>query len=336
MTPASSRLVVAIAGASSLRGKEMAEVLEERNFPSTDIHLLDDAVAEGVLTEAGGEPIIIQGTNEDSFDGVRFAFFTGGADFTGRHWQQALRGGATVIDLSGALRSEPKAVPWIPALRKPLPPPRMATGKLFFAPSAPVIIACTLAAAAKEAGAERLAIVFFQPVSERGQAGIEELESQAVNLLSLKPIAKELYGEQVAFNFLGGYGEAGQETLAGVRAEICAAVKEYLNERAPMPAIQLVQAPVFHGYAFSAFVDFAGAPRLEALQAALESAGVRVAANDADAPSNVSVAGESQIVLGRLEAAPGTSTSCWLWGAADNLRLAAANAVSIAETLLAS
>ncbi len=314
----------------------MAEVLEERSFPSTDIRLLDDAVAEGVLTEAGGEPIIIQGTNEDSFDGVRFAFFTGGAEFTERHWEQALRGGATVIDLSGALRGEAKCVPWIPALRKRLPPPRTATGKLFVAPPAPVIIACTLAAAAREAGAERLAIVFFQPVSERGQAGIEELESQTVSLLSLKPIAKELYGEQVAFNFLSGYGAAGQETLAGVRAQICAGVEEYLDGRVPAPAIQLLQAPVFHGYAFTAFVDFPGAPKLEALQAALESLGVRVAVDDSDSPSNVSVAGESQILLARMEAAPGTRTSCWLWGAADNLRLGAANAVSIAETLLAS
>ena len=76
---------VAIAGASSLRGKELAAVLDERGFPSTDIRLLDEEVAEGALTEAGGEPVVIRGVEEDSFQGVRFAFFAGTREFTRLH-----------------------------------------------------------------------------------------------------------------------------------------------------------------------------------------------------------------------------------------------------------
>ena len=49
---------IAIAGASSLRAKELATVLEERSFPATDVRLLDDEVIEGTLTEAGGEPVV--------------------------------------------------------------------------------------------------------------------------------------------------------------------------------------------------------------------------------------------------------------------------------------
>ena len=47
---------VAIVGASSLRGKELKVVLEERNFPASEIVLLDESVAAGTLTEVGGEP----------------------------------------------------------------------------------------------------------------------------------------------------------------------------------------------------------------------------------------------------------------------------------------
>lgn len=328
-------LRLAIASASSLRGKEVAAVIEDR-IATADVRLLDDEVAEGVLTEAGGEPVVIQGTNQDSFDSVRFAFFTGSPEFTRRHWQLALKAGTTVIDLSGALRSEPGAVVWIPALRGKLGPPRPATGKLFCAPSAPVIVACTLAAGLKDLDATQVAVVFFQPVSERGQPGVDELESQTVNLLSLKPISQELYGRQVAFNLLSGYGPGGGETLTEVRAEIAAGVAAYLNGRVAVPAIQLVQAPVFHGYAFLAFADFATRPVPEAVEQALANLGVKVTADGAESPSNVSVAGESQILIGKAEPDAASPTACWIWGAADNLRLAAANAVSIAETLLAS
>ena len=337
MTPSAPHLRIAIAGASSLRGKEVATLVEER-FPVADLRLLDDEVADGVLTEAGGEPVVIQGTNEESFDGCRFAFFTGAREFTARHWQQATRAGATVIDLSGALRSELGAIAWIPALRAKLPSPQAPSGKhkVYSSPSASAIIACTLATALKDAPVERLAIVFFQPVSERGDAGIQELESQTVSLLSLKPISQELYGSQVAFNLLGSYGAAPGETLAGVRTELAAAVAAYLDGRIPVPRIQLVQAPVFHGCAFTALVECAASCQPVDLEIELEAAGIHMAESSTDAPSNISVAGESQIAVARIERDAASESAFWLWGAADNLRLAAANALSIAETLLAS
>ncbi len=53
-------LRVAIVGASSLRGKELISVLEDRNFPARDIILLDESVKAGTLTEAAGEPTFIR------------------------------------------------------------------------------------------------------------------------------------------------------------------------------------------------------------------------------------------------------------------------------------
>ncbi len=53
------------------------------------------------------------------------------------------------------------------------------------------------------------------------------------------------------------------------------------------------------------------------------------------APTNISVAGESDIQLARIEADPSVAAGVWIWGVADNLRLAATNAVRIAEGLLA-
>ena len=66
---------VAIVGASSLRGKELKLLLEERNFPAGDIVLLDEPALAGTLTEAAGEPTFIRALTEDSFEDARFVFF---------------------------------------------------------------------------------------------------------------------------------------------------------------------------------------------------------------------------------------------------------------------
>ena len=62
---------------------------------------------------------------------------------------------------------------------------------------------------------------------------------------------------------------------------------------------------------------------------------MKVAGPDDAAPTNISVAGESEIHLARIEPDPNVAGGVWLWGAADNLRLAATNAVRIAEELVA-
>ena len=70
-------LRVAIAGATSLRGKDLKYWLEEGGFPAGEIRLVDEELASGTLTEAAGEPAIVQSVNESSFEGLRFVFFAG-------------------------------------------------------------------------------------------------------------------------------------------------------------------------------------------------------------------------------------------------------------------
>ena len=327
---------VAIVGASSLRGKDLAATLEERGFPATDVRLLDDEVVDGTLAEAGGEPIVIQGIDEESFDGVRFAFFAGAPDLTGRHWQQAARSGSTVIDMGGPLALEPSATSWIPALRRVLPPEKTSNGRLFYSPPPSAIIAVSLAVALREFEPRCITLTVFQPVSERGQDGIEELESQTVGLLSMKPIAAGIFDAQIAFNMLSNYGESSRLRLQEGGAAAARDVRNYLAGRLPAPAMQFVQAPVFYGNTFSAFVESERVRERGEIERALEAAGLKVATSTSDSPNNVSIAGESVVRFAPVEHDANVAGGFWLWGAADNLRLASANAISIAETLLAS
>ena len=341
MTPTNGAVRVAIAGASTLLGKELKLWLEESNFPTTDIRLLDEEFVAGTLTEAGGEPAVIETVSGDSFERVRFAFFTGSAEFAKRHAHEARRAGAVVIDLSGGLAGEPNANLWIPTLDEVLPPPgeespRSEPQSLFVVPAAPAEIAISISAALAAIGLERLVVTFLRPVSERGQEAVEELEGQVVKLLSFQPVSQTVFDAQVGFNMLSRYGPESTEKLADARARIANEVRKYLAGRAPVPAITVVQAPVFFSHAFTAYAEFKTAPSLEDVAGRLQRAGLKVAGADEQPPTNVSVAGESRPVLGQPEREPSIETGVWLWGAADNVRVPAATAVAIAERLLAS
>lgn len=336
-----SSLGFAVVGASSLRGKELKAVIEDWKWPggiSPEISLFDTALPAGTLAEAGGEPTFVKPLGPENFAGMRCVFFAGTATEARANWKMARDAGAEIIDLTGALRAEAGASPWIPGLDSLIPSPRPPGGnavRIYVSPAAPVLIACTLAAALHRFSPRRLAILFFPPVSEREQPGVDELESQASALLSFKPFSQEVFDSQVAFNLLAEYGGTSRPSIADLRRETAAYVAAYLDGRVPPPALQFIQAPVFYGYALSAFVDLPAPADVVAIESALREAGAVVSPPGEASPSNVSIAGEDRIHLGRIEHAANSPETLWLWAAADNLRLPAVNAARIAEGLLA-
>jgi aspartate-semialdehyde dehydrogenase len=205
---------------------------------------------------------------------------------------------------------------------------------VFAAPSGPAIVACSLCAALAEARPKRVVMNFFSPASERDKAGVEELSEQTVKLLSLASIPQEVFDAQVAFNLLARWGPESAESFADVGAGIAREVRGYLAERVPMPAIQLIQAPVFYGHAFSMFAEFEKSLDEAALAGRLAAAGFQVAGADEPGPSNVGAAGEAKATIGAAVRDGGVANGYWLWGAADNHRLPVANAIQIAEKIL--
>jgi len=329
--PPASPLRITVAGASSLLGKEIVELFSSSTLPVHELRLLDDAALEGTLTEAGGEPAVIHKLAPGSFEGVGLVFFAGLAEFTARHWAEAERAGAAVIDLSGGLAGVRTAVPSIPPLDTILGFTRRKASRLVRAPGAAAIAGATLCVALRSMPVRRIAATFFHPVSEHGQPGIDELEAQTASLLSFQPIAREVFDTQVAFNLLDRYGEACREPLGDVRARVARDISDYLAYRAPMPGIQVIQAPVFYGSAFSMFVEFDGAVPEDAMQKALAETGVQAGS---DPPSNATAAGSAEINV-TLRTDANLPMIWWIWGVVDNVRLAAQNAVRIAERICA-
>ncbi len=327
---ASTRIV--IAGASSLLGAELKSLLEESRFAAADFRLLDEEIAAGTLTEAGGEAAVIQPVEEDSFDRANFVFFTGSAGFTQANLALARHSGAIVVDLSGALTTESGAVYWFSNLELIQSGDSISSHKLFAVPSAAATTAASLSLALAKFNPEHLTLVAFRPVSESGQKGIEELEHQTSQLLSFQPVGSPVFDTQVGFNLLDRFGPACNEKLSAARDRLRRELALILGANGKIRAVQLVHAPVFYGIAFTLAAKLSGATDAARLSAALKSAGIFVSADSA--PSNVSAAGESLIQLASPEPDSSGSNLWWFWGAADNIRLPAFNAVKLAEKLL--
>jgi aspartate-semialdehyde dehydrogenase len=184
----------------------------------------------------------------------------------------------------------------------------------------------------------RAVIQIFAPASERGAEGIEELQAQTVSLLSFKSLPKAVFDAQLAFSLLARYGDQAPTPLD--RAELI--IERHLaallalpgeGEGGPMPSLRLIQAPVFHGYSFSAWVEFESNPGIEALESGLACESIDVRGREDEPPNNVGNAGQGGITVGGIAEDSANADACWFWVVADNLKLAAENAVAVARSL---
>src|SRR5271166_1538260 len=176
---------VAIVGAATLKGKEIAEMLNERSFPAVDVRLLDDDESIGQLEATGDEINFIQSVRAEQFDKVDFTFFASDAECTRKNWKRARDAGSAIVDLSGALEDEPGATVrslWVERERGQVWQPDLQPGPCVTAHPAAIALALLLLRASKTGAIRSATATIFEPASEQGQKGMDELHQQTVNL----------------------------------------------------------------------------------------------------------------------------------------------------------
>jgi aspartate-semialdehyde dehydrogenase len=332
-TPLESRRIV-IAGASSLLGAELKTLLEDGRFAACDFRLVDEETVAGMLTEAGGEPAVIQPVEEDSFNKAWIVFFAGSPAFSKRNFELARKSGARVVDLSGEFAGQADGEIWFPKLDALANVQFNKDSSVFAIPSAPAEMIARLTIALRQWDPISIAAVAFQPVSSSaGKPGIQELEAQTGQLLSFQPLGKEVFDAQVAFAMLDRFGSASRHNLQSSLEILRREVRACLPAAVPAPALQLLHAPVYYGTTVTACARIAASADAIVLQKSCRSFGFSTTKEDAS-PDNVSAAGETLLQLAPPRPDPSTPGTWWFWAAADNLRLPAANAVKLAEKLL--
>lgn len=329
---------VAIVGGTTLKGKEVAELLNDRNFPAADIKLLDDDESLGQLESMGDEVTFIQSVRAEQFENVDFTFFASDPECTRKNWITAQHNGGAIIDLSYALEDEPTArirAPWIERELGKAVPSELQPGPAVVAHPAAVVLALLLIRAKKAGTVERFVATVYEPASEHGQRGMDELHQQTVNLLSFQELPKAVFDAQIAFNMLTRYGEASSPSLDSIERRVLKHFEHIAGSDSTRPSLLLMQAPIFHGHAFSIYVEMEKSVALGDLAQALTGEHVSVTRLASDAPSNVNAAGQGEILLSVGRDA-NHENGYWIWAASDNLRIAALTAVETAETMFGS
>ncbi len=327
---------VAIVGAAALLGREIAEVLRDRNFPAVDIRLLDDDESLGQLEAVGDEVSFIQSVRAEQFERVDFTFFASDARATRDAWKKARDLGNTIVDLTGALEGEPGASvrsPWIERQSEQPVTPQLQPGPVVVAHPAATVLALLALRAQKSVKVERMVATVLEPASEYGQKGMDELHEQTVNLLSFQELPKTVFDVQVAFNMVARYGPRSGHSLDALSQMIAKHYRQ-LVPAAVEPALLTLQAPVFHGHAFSVYLELEKPLSVKDLSEALAGEHLIVTDPD-DVPNNVSAAGQGDILVA-VSTDASRKSGFWLWAVTDNLRVAALSAVECAETMTAS
>ena len=334
---------IAIAGASSLLGRELKDALSESPLAAATFVLLDEEEAQGRLDQVGDEATFVQAIGEDAFERADFTFFCGSEDLTRKHWREALRAGSTVLDLSGALDQEAGVLvraPWlVPGrLGTETVTPDLFTPAVVPAHPAALALALVLERVQLAAKVRFAAATLLAPASEFGRAAMDELHQQTVCLLSFQGLPRAIYDAQAAYNLLGGLGESATANLRALEARVRRHYDALAAGRWPPLALQVVHAPVFHGHTFSIAVELEQAVELSVLEEALSGDHVDLVLEDTDSPSNLAATGQNDVLVRLRPEAPGARipnqvSRLWLWAASDNLRLNAQNAMECALDL---
>ena len=327
----------AIAGASTLVGRELKEALSESPLATAHFVLLDEEEAQGQLDQVGDEITFVQAIAPDAFDRVDFTFFCGAEDLTRTHWRTALRAGSTVLDLSGALDQETGVIVRAPWLSSEAVAVDLFTPAVVPANPAALALALLLERLQQAAPVRSAFATLLLPASEFGRAALDELHQQSVSLLSFQGIPRELYDTQAAYNLLAGLGEAAKVSLGAVEARIRRQYAALSHGRWPALGLQIVTAPVFHGHTFSIAIELERPVEIATLEEALSGGHVDLVLEETDSPSNLAATGQNDVLVRlrpELDARNSSLVSrLWLWAASDNLRIQAQNAVECALDL---
>jgi aspartate-semialdehyde dehydrogenase len=314
-------------------GQEILRVLEEREFPLSNMTLLASAHSEGTRLEFRGRSTVVHLLTREAFAGVDIAIFAASAEASKDYAPQAVRAGAVVIDTSSAFRLDPVVPLCVPDLNAAVLRQHRGIGAMPHSLTAQIgLILAPLHAAAL---LKRVVVSTYQAVSGMGQRAVHEFDQQLRDLLNFRPPQVQEFPHQMAFNCVP---QCGNFLDSGYTEEEMALINEMRRlltiPNLPMTATA-VCVPLVHSHSAAVTVETAHPLSAEEARRLLTHApGVAVEDDYTRLyyPLAIRANGQDAVFVGRIRADLSVPHGLQLWLAADNLRRGAAlDAVQIAE-----
>ncbi|MDR1509138.1 MAG: aspartate-semialdehyde dehydrogenase [Synergistaceae bacterium] len=327
---------IAVLGATGLVGREMLKVLEQRNFPISELILLASERSAGKTIEFGGTSHTVRAVSDDCFKDVDVALFSAGGSVSRRWAPVAASGGVVVIDNSSAWRMDPA----VPLVVPEVNPQDIKLNKGIIAnPNCSTIQAVVaLYPLHLKFGLSYVAFSTYQSVSGTGREALLTLESGSRSILEgREPTSQMVYPYPIAFDLLPHIGAFDSDGMTEEEWKMVRESQKIMHLPELRVSCTTVRAPVFRGHGESIIAKFDNPVTPEEVREILKKApGVVVQDDPANSvyPRPRYCEGKDPVFVGRIRKDTGLENAIALWAVSDNLRKGAAlNAVQIAELL---
>ena len=329
---------VVVVGATGNVGREMLNILAEREFPLADIAAVASSRSQGEEIDFGetGRTLKVQNLEHFDFAGWDIALFAAGSEPTKLHAPRAAAAGCTVIDNSSLYRMDPDVPLIVPEVnpqdidlyrrKNIIANPNCSTAQMVVALK-PLHDAATI---------RRVVVATYQSVSGAGKEGMDELFEQSRNIFVGDAAEPKKFTKQIAFNVIPHIDSFLDDGSTKEEWKMVAETKKILDPKIKVTAT-CVRVPVFIGHSEAINIEFE--EELSAAQAQKilrEAPGVLLVdkREDGGYVTPVECVGEYATYVSRVREDPTVDSGLSLWCVSDNLRKGAAlNAVQIAELL---
>ncbi|MEZ5445071.1 MAG: aspartate-semialdehyde dehydrogenase [Gammaproteobacteria bacterium] len=335
----SRKFNVAVVGATGAVGEVMLEVLAQRKFPVGRVHAVASARSAGKQVDFGGEKLTVQALEDFDFSDVQIGLFSPGASVSAVYAPKAAAAGCVVVDNTSQFRQDRD----IPLVVPEVNPHRVAeyTNRGIIAnPNCSTIQMVVALKPIKDAvGIERINVATYQSVSGTGKEAIDELAAQTAALLNGKPIERNVYPKQIAFNCLPHIDVFMDNGYTKEEMKMIWETRKILEDESILVNPTTVRVPVFYGHSEAVHIETREKISAEEARKLLERApGIVVLDDRKDGgyPTAVTeAAGQDPVFVGRLRDDLSHPRGLNLWVVSDNIRKGAAlNSIQIAEILV--
>ena len=328
---------IVIAGATGNVGREMLNILAERQFPADEVVALASRRSLGTEVSFGDKTLKTQDLDTFDFTGYDIAFFAVGSDATKKYAPIAAKQGCVVIDNSSLYRYDPD-VPLVVPEVNPEAVDGYAKKNIIANPNcstAQMVVA--LKPLHDRAKIKRVVVSTYQSVSGSGKDAIDELWDQTKSIYNptdSKP--PKVFTKQIAFNVIPHIDVFMDSGDTKEEWKMVAETKKIIDKSIKVTAT-CVRVPVFVGHSEAINIEFEEfLDEDEARDILREAPGVMVIdkREDGGYVTPIECVGDYATFISRIRQDSTIDNGINLWCVSDNLRKGAAlNAVQIAETL---
>src|SRR5271169_1372533 len=327
---------IAVVGATGAVGIEMIKTLEKRNFPVGKLTLLASARSTGKKLKFHGNDITVTELTKDSFNGIDIALFSAGGTISKEFAPIAAKAGCVVVDNSSAFRmdeSVPLVVPEINASDV-----KSHKGIIANPNCTTAVTLMALYPLHKAFTVKRIFASSYQAVSGTGAKAIEELKRQVGEIVAGKPVTKEVYPHQIAFNVLPQVDSFLPSGYTKEEMKMENEGRKIMHHPSFRASVTCVRVPVYRSHSVAISAEFEKPVTVEAALAVLKKApGLDVIDNPGkcEYPLPLYQSDKYNCAVGRIRKDCALDNGLCFWVSGDQLlKGAALNAVQIAEELL--